>query len=900
MDLIFNLLPLTFDPPDIWSSVALAVAGVSGMLLLIGLVWPKTRLRMFGRRLPTQLIVLSFWLLAAGLLAAAACNPVLMRGRASDGPFLAVAIDVSDSVIRSQGGWPVVQKQIFTQLKASIDELPPDLKRTAQGGVVTFGNGASTASSDVPITDLPQVVTGIRSETFAAGGESDLSAGLARAGRLVQDGGGQGAVVLFSDGLQTQGDALATAYALASQGLAITVVPISGSLPAVSLRALDLPRRVEAGASTFVRGLLYNSHPDPVQARLSLQINAGAPNRVGPADEIFKHSFVDPLPGSRFVRLHEQITFSGAGLQFIELSLQTEGASVEHRRRLYTFVHEPPRLLAIGGDQSWVSAFPSSDILITPIHPTEVTADLDLSGFDAIVINDVAADQFISSALEQIANAVTQNSVGLFLINGPHTGIPVTEPSRLRSYGSTPIDSLLPVTPDLRAEIPEPPPRQVVFLIDASGSMTGVPLEKAKEIARHLVEKYLRPQDTLDLLSFTTGAAHLIKQQFMDPVGKQLAIQEINRISAGGYTEPNAALAQIANRRLQNCGLVFISDGGFAAVNYRPDCQTVVFAIGQSQVPDPASPLWDLAEPIPTPYDFNPASIEVPYFKPKPRDKFFEPDAFVPFSVDQNAGQYSELPVPLSTLPGSAVTFPRQEAEVIAVHPNKTLDPVLVYRRDTGEGGGVGVLTSALTPEWLAGEAERSALRSWLMRVMAYSARDRYDIQITDRGSRTEIVISVLPGDGELIPDVKGLAGWLEVDRQRVADLALVPDAVTSSSFHGLFQLSYTNQPKWARLVLQETGIDALRTIQKIPFLLPPQTAIITGLTSEDNSFGVDEALLQQLAEAGGGVYDPVPGTPAFPARLPEQPMRSLWPWFAAAGMLAYLLAFLTRRLEAA
>ena len=51
-------------------------------------------------------------------------------------------------------------------------------------------------------------------------------------------------------------------------------------------------------------------------------------------------------------------------------------------------------------------------------------------------------------------------------------------------------------------------PKELVFVLDTSGSMEGFPVEKAKQAMRHALDG-LNPQDTFNLITFA-GDTHVL------------------------------------------------------------------------------------------------------------------------------------------------------------------------------------------------------------------------------------------------------------------------------------------------------------------------------------------------------------------------------------------------------
>lgn len=101
---------------------------------------------------------------------------------------------------------------------------------------------------------------------------------------------------------------------------------------------------------------------------------------------------------------------------------------------------------------------------------------------------------------------------------------------------------LLMLQPPKRVELARVPPREYVFVVDVSGSMSGFPLETAKALLRDLVG-HLRPTDTFNLLTFA-GASELWSErsQPATPENVAAATAFLDALSAGGGTELLAAV----------------------------------------------------------------------------------------------------------------------------------------------------------------------------------------------------------------------------------------------------------------------------------------------------------------------------------------------------------------------
>ncbi len=101
---------------------------------------------------------------------------------------------------------------------------------------------------------------------------------------------------------------------------------------------------------------------------------------------------------------------------------------------------------------------------------------------------------------------------------------------------------MLMVQPPERCNIEDIPPREYIFVLDVSGSMSGYPLQTAKELIRNLVSD-LRETDTFNLILFSGGSIQMSEQSV--PANKEninRAIQIIDRQEGSGGTELAPAL----------------------------------------------------------------------------------------------------------------------------------------------------------------------------------------------------------------------------------------------------------------------------------------------------------------------------------------------------------------------
>src|SRR6185369_6543279 len=88
--------------------------------------------------------------------------------------------------------------------------------------------------------------------------------------------------------------------------------------------------------------------------------------------------------------------------------------------------------------------------------------------------------------------------------------------------------------PPKRVKQSEVSPKEMIFVIDRSGSQEGAPLEKAKETMNYILDN-MNPQDTFQVLSFSNEAETLFdKPQAASESMKKKAHAYVNSLEANG------------------------------------------------------------------------------------------------------------------------------------------------------------------------------------------------------------------------------------------------------------------------------------------------------------------------------------------------------------------------------
>ena len=146
--------------------------------------------------------------------------------------------------------------------------------------------------------------------------------------------------------------------------------------------------------------------------------------------------------------------------------------------------------------------------------------------------------------------------------------------------------------PPARVEPDEVAPKEIIFVIDKSGSMSGFPIEKAKASMRLCIEN-LNPKDTFNLVSFAGGLGYAFKEPVPNTkANREHALQYLENLEGGGGTEMmqaiNAALSGQTDERLRV--VCFMTDGFIgddmailaSIQKHRQSARVFAFGIGNS------------------------------------------------------------------------------------------------------------------------------------------------------------------------------------------------------------------------------------------------------------------------------------------------------------------------------
>lgn len=365
---------------------------------------------------------------------------------------------------------------------------------------------------------------------------TDLAAALNLALGLV-DASRVGHLVLWSDGIETAGDALSLAEAVASAGVRVHLPLQSNAVPSLSeliVEKLDVP----AGLRTNI--------PFPVVVAL----RATAPMTVrcqveGPATRP-KATTSQLKIGKTRLELG-QLRFGKGGHHDLGVACSVVDGSDRfadnNAMRVRVVVAERPRILYLegaAGQSRYLAAALADDFEVRVGDASDLPRSVaDMMPYHAIILSDVARNspagvaQLSDGDMKNIDTWVSQGG-GLLVVGGQDS-------LGSGGYQGTHFDRVvLPVRMEVESSV-EMPSIAMMLLIDRSGSMSGRKIALAKEAARATAEA-LGAEDRIGIIAFDNIARPLVRLQ---RAGNRYRIAtQINKLSASGGTHIYPALQQ--------------------------------------------------------------------------------------------------------------------------------------------------------------------------------------------------------------------------------------------------------------------------------------------------------------------------------------------------------------------
>ncbi len=491
---------------------------------------------------PRRRVIQALLLLAS--LTAALAVAQLEWGTRLDRMAVVFALDRSRSVERSgeDGG---------AEALASAREGARAMAYDDVAGLVVFGAESATEVMCQPSPELS------RSHASIARDATDIGGGLRRAlAELPADYAGR--VVLISDGVETEGDALAAAQLAAGRGIPIDVVAIERTPEAeIAVERVQLPPTADPDEPIELRVVTRATTETDVRVRV---LRDGAP--IAEAD-------THVAAGTDVLTLRDLAGEPGVHRYDVllePLDVDADAAPENNEGGAFVRVNGASRALIVSERPeeatALLGAIERAGLEVEAVGPARMPIDLaEMASFDLIVLSDLDARNLLDAQMDALRAYVRDLGGGLLMLG-------VRDAFGLGGYAYTAVEEALPATFDLRRRR-DRASLAMVIAIDKSGSMMveaapGVTkLDLANEAAARSA-MLLSPRDRIGVEHVDTGVTWTLRMTEVTEPGPIASTIRAAQPGGGGiYVDValEAAYGELRDQPTQLRHLLLFSDG---------------------------------------------------------------------------------------------------------------------------------------------------------------------------------------------------------------------------------------------------------------------------------------------------------------------------------------------------
>jgi uncharacterized membrane protein len=359
-------------------------------------------------------------------------------------------------------------------------------------------------------------------------------------------------MVLYSDGVQTDGDLLAEAQRAKGFGVKLYAVPYTRPVPGeVAVRELRAPDKVRIGEPFTLHASVFSSRPQKVRFTLK---QGEAINGLDGVREVDLKAGENDIPFKSVVRVAGEVTYG------LDMSDAKEDRFKENNRVSVSLaVPGRPTVLYAEGNPARAnylsSALSAQEFDVDVRGPREMPSSIrELERYDFVILSDAPAEA-VSLTQQDAIEQYVRDLGGGFLFAGGESGY------SLGGWQHSTIERVLPVRMDAEKKRDEPVVA-MSLVIDRSGSMSGLPLEMAKAAAKATADT-LSGDDLLEVIAFDSLPKKIVR---MTAAKHRARIQnDISRIEPGGGTEifpaVDAAYQSLTSTRAKRKHVILLTDG---------------------------------------------------------------------------------------------------------------------------------------------------------------------------------------------------------------------------------------------------------------------------------------------------------------------------------------------------
>ncbi|MBP7934150.1 MAG: VWA domain-containing protein [Phycisphaerae bacterium] len=699
-------------------------------------------------------------------------------------------------------------------------------------------------------------------------GASALADALGLAGAVIPDGG-DNRIVLFSDGLETGGDARAAAFRLGQRGISIEARTIGAHRnEEVVLRSVSLPPAAAVGATVNLIAEVQSASAAP--GRLAVRRNRDG-REITQAVNLSADSQVLTMP----------LVLEDEGLAEYTVSIESSADTLDGNNTLSAAVEVmPPRQVGVIEENP---AAPATAALAAMLGKAAQVTRIPLGGLgasdalneaDLLVVADTTAESLGTDLQVRIRESVVRG-MGLLVTGGRRSFGP-------GGYAGTPLAEVMPVRFSQEVERQDPSVT-LVIIIDTSGSMGDTRVNLAREVARLAISR-LSPHDKVGIVEFY-GAKRWAAP--IQPASNAIDLQRaLNRLSSSGGTVILPAIEEayyaLQNVHTRTKHVLVLTDGGVETgafeplirrmADHRMTVSTVMVGPGAHSAFLASLAHWGRGRFYSSPDRFNLPEVIVK----QPESSMLAPFIEQPTSLMVRRADAMTESTDFGAAPalqGYVQTEARPTADLLLA---SSLGHPILARWHFGLGAAA-AFTSQLGGEWTGG------LSQWppYARLMSNLARGLYGPNAR-QALRIEPVMR--PGAIELRIANQMLASG-------TGSQAVELGVVGGSGEARRWTLDPVSPGEWNHRV---AGLPP--GTYRVSAVLADgsrrgEAALVVPPAREVNAVGPDVALMQDLADMRRQVT-----TVARAGSAAAKATIELWPWLTAASLVLFLINVAVRR----
>jgi uncharacterized membrane protein len=685
-------------------------------------------------------------------------------------------------------------------------------------------------------------------------------------------------VVLFTDGVDTEGDLAKQIDNLKVRGVRVHTVSVAPQdNPEVLVRSVTVPRVVAENEPFRVTTEIVSNREQTADFDLFRNAVKVGTQQVQLKKGVNTFETTQSVSDARLVEFTAQVK---APQDTVADNNQASAVVQSKGKSRMLLLSDKPEL-----SHYLVEALEQEDVVLDVRPASGAPNDFaDLQSYDLVILDNVPATDLSPAQMKLLSSYVRDFGGGFIMLGGDQA-------FGLGGYFRTPIEDILPVRCDFQKE-KENPSLGLLLVLDRSGSMTGPKIEMTKEAAKEAVA-LLSPQDYVGVVAFDSEAFWVAPMQ--SAADKGSVEDKISSIQAGGGTNFTPGL-EMAYEALSSCPakikhVVLMTDGlsvpgpFYELTTKMTGDGITVSTVGVGNDAD-QNILQQMAE-------WGNGRF---YFTDNPQNI---PQIFARETMTASKSSLQETPfqakvvrpadflagVPLDTAPyllGQVLVKVKPTAELWL--DSDRGDPLLAtWRYGLGQ-------TAAFTSdarnrwavEWLRWEGFGKFWVQLTRKLRRPAALKNFPATLTHENNGFRLKVDAVNENGDFVSDLQGTALIVGPDGSKKE----VPLNLTAPGQLEAFWSASQQGAYHAQILLKRNGEMV-------------EQQYVSGTIGYPDEFSLrpsDEDKLKKLAEGTGGKFNPAPADILKGDERRADVERELWPWLLLLAVLVFVADVAARR----